>query len=160
MSRAAGLDCAGRFYDDRAPMPSLHERLVESLEMLATELRLLARALCIALERQADGMSRLSSATAANPAVFSAKDRSTWNEVLTAEEVAAIFRRSVSSVKDGCKRGRFVPHPFAVQPYRWSKADVVNHLQAGDTEPRVAIRGTPRLRTPAKNRRRSATARG
>ena len=55
---------------------------------------------------------------------FSPCDPGTWPVTLTAEQVAAIYQRSVAAVKKACQRGRFVPAPYKKLPYRWRKADV------------------------------------
>lgn len=64
---------------------------------------------------------------------FSANDRSTWGEVMTAEEVAAIFRRATGGLKKDCQRRRFIPAPFRSHPYAWRKTDVLAFLDAPRT---------------------------
>ena len=59
---------------------------------------------------------------------FTVEDRATWPDVLTAEETAAIYRRSVGGLKKAIQLGRFVPSPYQKQPYRWRKSDVLRHL--------------------------------
>lgn len=55
----------------------------------------------------------------------------TWPLALTAEQVAAIYQRSVGGVKKACQKFSFRPAPFQKHPYRWRKADVVRHLEGG-----------------------------
>lgn len=60
---------------------------------------------------------------------FSIADRATWPDVLTADEVAAIFRLSVHTVNKKAQRGTFAPTPFQHwKPRRWRKADVCRYL--------------------------------
>lgn len=61
---------------------------------------------------------------------FSIADRSTWPEVLTADEVGPIYRRTPLAIKRACSARTFVPSPFAKHPFRWRKADIVRHLDA------------------------------
>lgn len=63
--------------------------------------------------------------------VFDPYDSSTWLPTLTADQIAAIWQRSVGAVKKQCQLGRFVPAPFQVKPYRWRRADVLRHLESG-----------------------------
>lgn len=63
--------------------------------------------------------------------VFDPCDDRTWLPTLTADQIAALWQRSVGGIKKACQQGRFVPAPFQVQPYRWRKADVQRHLQGG-----------------------------
>lgn len=67
---------------------------------------------------------------------FNIADASTWPTVLTAEQVAAIYQRSVGGVKKACQQHRFVPAPFRVHPYRFRKADVLRDVEGG----RVSLR--------------------
>lgn len=65
---------------------------------------------------------------------FSPNDRATWPELLTADEVAAIFRRQVSGLKKACQQRRFVPSPIQVRPYLWRRKDILRRLDAERTE--------------------------
>lgn len=56
-------------------------------------------------------------------------DPATWPVLLTAQDIAAIFRRSVMGIKKACQRGRFVPAPCQVRPYLWRRADVVRFVE-------------------------------
>ena len=114
-------------------------RVTEILEALLAEVRVLTAAARILVERE---LSRVGD----TPRGFSPTARETWPEVLTADEVAAIFRRSVNGLKNACKLGHFYPPPFKVQPYRWSRADVLHHLEAGTKATRGPVEGTPRRR--------------
>jgi hypothetical protein len=62
---------------------------------------------------------------------FNAADTATWLPTLTAEQIAAIYQRSVGGIKQACQKGSFVPAPFQKQPYRWRRADVLRHLEGG-----------------------------
>ena len=64
---------------------------------------------------------------------FSLTDRSTWPDILTAEEVGPIYRRTPLAIKRQCSARTFVPAPFAKHPFRWRKVDVVRHLDAPTT---------------------------
>lgn len=67
---------------------------------------------------------------------FSPADRSTWPELLTAEQVAELWQRKVSGLKKSCQKHRFIPAPFQVRPYLWRKVDVLRFV---DT-PRTSLR--------------------
>lgn len=60
---------------------------------------------------------------------FSVADSSTWPLVMTIDQVAELYDRSVKSVRNYSTEGRFVPAPFLTRPYRWRKADVVRHVE-------------------------------
>lgn len=62
---------------------------------------------------------------------FSITDRATWPEVLTSEQVAAIYQRKVGGLKKACQERTMVPAPFQTHPYRWRKADVLRHIDGG-----------------------------
>lgn len=63
---------------------------------------------------------------------FNALDRSTWADVMTADEVAVIYRCvSVPALKKACQRGVFQPAPYQKHPYRWRKSDVLRDLEGG-----------------------------
>lgn len=63
---------------------------------------------------------------------FSVTDSSTWPVLLTAEEVAAIFRLSVAWVHKRCALGTFVPAPKDMsKPRLWRRADVLRHVEPG-----------------------------
>jgi len=66
--------------------------------------------------------------------VFNAADPTTWPLTLTADQVAAIYQRSVGGLKKACQRHRFHPAPFT-RPYRWRKADVLRDLATGRDVP-------------------------
>ena len=72
---------------------------------------------------------------------FTPTDRSTWGEVLTAEEVAAIFRRKVGGLKKACQRTSrrpFVPVPYQAKPFLWRRSDVIRALDSGRVQLRRA----------------------
>lgn len=71
-------------------------------------------------------------------------NRSTWPEVLTVQDVAAIWRLSVYTVNRMVCKGLFVPAPNEGHPRRWRKDDVVRWLER---------------RTPAVDSRRGAFSR-
>lgn len=60
---------------------------------------------------------------------FSPCDPATWPVVLTAEEVAAVYRREVGGLRKACQAHGFVPAPFQTHPYRWRKVDVLRHVE-------------------------------
>lgn len=60
--------------------------------------------------------------------MFDVLDRGTWPDVLTADEIATIYRRPILGLKKACQENRFVPAPYQKKPYRWRKVDVVRHL--------------------------------
>lgn len=64
---------------------------------------------------------------------FKISDSATWPAVLTAEETAAIYRRSVGGLKKACQRGVFVPAPFQQHPWRWRRVDLIRHLEGQRT---------------------------
>lgn len=55
-------------------------------------------------------------------------DRRTWGELLTADEAAAILRRSVGGLKKAAQQRTLVPAAFSRRPYLWRKADVIRYL--------------------------------
>lgn len=59
-------------------------------------------------------------------------DRATWPELLTLDEMAAIYRRRVGGIRWALQARTFVPAPYLRNPYRWRKADVIRHLD-GDS---------------------------
>jgi hypothetical protein len=73
---------------------------------------------------------------------FNPTDPATWPLALTAEQVAAIYQRKVGGLRKSCQKGRFVPVPFSVKPYRWRKADVLRHLEGGRVVPHIQRRAS------------------
>jgi hypothetical protein len=67
---------------------------------------------------------------------FTVTDPATWPVVLSPEQVAAIYQRTVGGLKKACQRNGFTPAPFQVRPYRWRRADVLRHVEGA----RVAFR--------------------
>jgi hypothetical protein len=67
--------------------------------------------------------------------------------ILTLAEVAAIYRMGVSTIQKQCARGTFHPEPYARNPSRWRKADILRDL----APPR---RGRPPLADKAARRRK------
>ena len=61
--------------------------------------------------------------------VFNVADQSTWPTVMSIEEVAELYKRSVKAIRNECGAGRFVPAAFLNRPFRWRKADVVRHVE-------------------------------
>ncbi len=59
---------------------------------------------------------------------FSITDDATWPVCLTAEQVAAIYQRSVGGLKKACQQHRFIPAPFQTHPYRWRRIDLKRQL--------------------------------
>lgn len=66
---------------------------------------------------------------------FSTLDTATWPITLTAEQVAAIYQRSVLGLKKACQQRRFVPAPFRTQPYRWRRVDVLRDVEGARMVP-------------------------
>jgi hypothetical protein len=62
---------------------------------------------------------------------FSVTDPDTWPAILTADEVAAIFRRKVGGLKRAVQRGEFQPEPYQRHPYRWRKSEVQRFVESG-----------------------------
>ena len=57
---------------------------------------------------------------------FNICDPSTWPEIMTADEVAAVFRRKVGGVIRSIQLGRFVPTPIkGSHPFAFRKSDVL-----------------------------------
>lgn len=62
---------------------------------------------------------------------FDPLTRATWPELLTADEVAPIYRRkSGSAVIRAVQLHRFPVAPFQKYPYAWRRADVIRHLDS------------------------------
>jgi len=61
--------------------------------------------------------------------IFSVADASTWPLVLSIDQVAELYGRSVKAVRSHCDVGRFMPAPFINRPYRWRKVDVLRHVE-------------------------------
>ena len=65
---------------------------------------------------------------------FSVADPATWPVTLTADQIAAIYHRSVAGVRHACADKTFVPAPFLARPrYLWKRSDVLRHLGLSDT---------------------------
>jgi hypothetical protein len=63
---------------------------------------------------------------------FDVCNRDSWPEILTADEVAQIFRRKVGGLKRTIQADpSFVPRPYQVRPYLWRKADVLRFVESG-----------------------------
>ena len=62
---------------------------------------------------------------------FTVTDASTWPEVLSLPEVAAIYRMTPSALRHALKptAGVFMPRPFLRRPARWRKADILRHIE-------------------------------
>lgn len=69
---------------------------------------------------------------------FNSLDQATWPQLMTADEVAAIYRRSVLALKKACQLGKFRPTPHQVHPYHWRKVDVLRDLGLQQTSLRRA----------------------
>lgn len=59
---------------------------------------------------------------------FNALDEATWPPVLTAEQISAIYQRSILAVKKACQQHRFHPAPYQTKPYRWRKSEVLRDV--------------------------------
>lgn len=66
---------------------------------------------------------------------FTPLDAATWPLVLTAEQVAAIYQRSVLGLKKSCQQQRFIPAPFRTKPYRWRRVDVLRDVEGARMAP-------------------------
>lgn len=55
---------------------------------------------------------------------FDALDSATWPPMLTADQIALIYQRSVGAVKKACQLRRFHPAPAKTHPYRWRKVEI------------------------------------
>lgn len=70
-----------------------------------------------------------------NPAAIS--DLSALPLVLTINEIAAIYRISLSTIRKGVQAGTFLPRPWDRYPYRWRREDVqADLLKKRDEKPR------------------------
>jgi hypothetical protein len=63
---------------------------------------------------------------------FDVANPDSWPAVMTASEVAAIFRRKVGGLKRAIQRGQIrFPMPYQTKPYLWRRADVVRFVESG-----------------------------
>ena len=66
---------------------------------------------------------------------FSITDHATWPELLTSDEVAAIWRISLWNLNRQLRDGTFVPAPMPGTrrrgDRRWRKADIVRYVAPG-----------------------------
>lgn len=69
---------------------------------------------------------------------FSPLDRSTWQDVLLVDEVAAILRMGRPGLERQCWHRTFVPAPYLRRPLRWRKADVIRFIDGGSVSLRKA----------------------
>lgn len=67
---------------------------------------------------------------------FTVRDASTWSEVMTVHEIAAIYRRKVGGLRKSCQRGQFAPAPYREHPWLWRKVDVERDVFG----PRIQLR--------------------
>lgn len=71
-----------------------------------------------------------------SPRNFDPRDPSTWNLVLTLDQVAAIYGRDRDTIRHSLKPSRrsiaFTPSPYKRHPMLWRKADVIRDLRAND----------------------------
>lgn len=70
-------------------------------------------------------------------------------DVLIIAEVAALMRRTTSSIYNSLHAGTFLPLPCAERPHRWAKSDVEAWMRGEYVEPVKALRRQRRRRTAA-----------
>jgi len=56
-------------------------------------------------------------------------DLAAFPVILTLNEIAAIYRISVSTIRRGLQKGTFSPRPWDRYPYRWRRDDIVADLK-------------------------------
>jgi hypothetical protein len=56
-------------------------------------------------------------------------DTATWPAVLTIDQVAAVYQRSVPTIRKPLQARTFTPPPYQTHPYRWRKSDVVRDVR-------------------------------
>lgn len=64
---------------------------------------------------------------------FSPVDRSTWPELMTLEQIAAIWQRKPGGLAHSIYQRTFIPAPIhhgskLVRPMRWRRSDVTRYL--------------------------------
>jgi len=62
------------------------------------------------------------------------KDLSSLPVILTLQEISAVYRVSVLTIRRGLQNNEFRPLPFEKYPYRWLRDDVVRDLQTRHTK--------------------------
>lgn len=72
--------------------------------------------------------------------------------ILTINEIAAIYRISLSTIRRGLQNGTFSPRPFDDYPYRWRREDIAADLKRPRVERPHKPHGfaTTKARRPAK----------
>ena len=61
-------------------------------------------------------------------------DFSSLPMILTINEIAAIYRISLSTIRRGLQNGTFSPRPWDRYPYRWRRDDVVADVKRARAE--------------------------
>jgi len=59
--------------------------------------------------------------------------------VLKISHITKLFQISESKLRHELQRGTFKPEPFARNPYRWKKRDVVDYLETPTRQVRYAL---------------------
>lgn len=78
-------------------------------------------------------------------------DFSSLPMILTINEIAAIYRISLATIRRGLQNGTFSPRPWDRYPYRWRRDDVVADVKRARVErPRRAHGFATTRRRPAK----------
>lgn len=67
-------------------------------------------------------------------------------DVLIIAEVAALMRRTTSSIYNALHAGTFLPLPCSERPHRWLKADVEKWMRGEYVEPMKTLRRQRRRR--------------
>lgn len=78
---------------------------------------------------------------------FNNCDPLTWPMVLTPEQIALIYQRSVGAVKKACQQHRFLPAPYQIKPFRWRKVDVLRDVEGARGFQNGRRIGSPPLRS-------------
>ena len=58
---------------------------------------------------------------------FNVADEATWPVVMSIDQVAELYGRTVRAIRASSEQGRMVPAPFLNRPFRWRKVDVQRH---------------------------------
>lgn len=63
---------------------------------------------------------------------FDPRDSGTWPVLLDVHQVAEIYHRTVSAIRDACKpssKSPFTPRPYRMHPFLWRRADVIRDVE-------------------------------